>query len=231
MARAYCCYKFDDDTRIDLPQNLQTEQQLPLLDDQGNQATAQTKLRYLGDSVNLNYEKSHILHESERDLWGRVYGQEFKQVIAINEFHMFSHKQKPHVLFDFKHQLVAQAVRRFKDAPGSIFPIQAWEFDLKALENALDGTVTGGWFGSLSIRNVQAAAVFGPEVSTSEDWQRLETLGQLRNITMDLEINGRILRCGLSQRGIVVIFKNLNESESLTIVDQVLDALATIESA
>jgi hypothetical protein len=50
--------------------------------------------------------------------------------------------------------------------------------------------VRGAWFGGITAPNISRAAVFGPNVDRSDEFQHAESVGQLTNIMVQTEIQG-----------------------------------------
>lgn len=224
----YPCYKAkDSQEKLDLPDKMASGQQksLGLGDIEDGPITT---IKKIGVSNNEKFVKYKVHYEAKIEEWGRQGGREFHNYIAMDEFHMLNHKEKPWVLFDTNIDNSRKTMREFQDSSSSSkLPIEPWEFDLKRLIKEEFENITGGHFSNVQLQDVESAALWGPDVSDSEDWKKFSNLGEIKHIQLQAEFKNSTVSFGLSMRGSVVVNTSLPESQRLDLVEEILEKIKT----
>jgi len=225
--RAYYCFGYQDQNRVDLADRMISMYQVALLKDDVMEK-AKTELTKLGDSEWEDYEKFKLFHEDEKQIWGKAFDIEFKSILEFSEYYLYAHKTKPRAIIWGKGADVRKAIKRLKQNEENEVPILHMAFDLNELLRAMKENVSGGWFSGIRITGINSAALFGDQVSQSDEWERLITQGDLSLLTIDFQYGNMVVKMNITSDGGVIFFQNLNESDYLKVLDSLLDHIENV---
>lgn len=229
MPSGYACYKIKGGDRSGFPEETESGQQKSFsFNVVAVQDDVRTEIKKRGRAGNQHYEEFKVKHERREELWGRYNDEEFHQIIRIYEFPLFLHENKQRAFFRCKRVIAKEVVNRLNGQKAGNVPLEDRKFDLELLTEELKD-ITGAWFGNLILNNVSSAALFGNDVETSNEWNRYTETGDLSNIQLDIKYKNSEMKCSISSKGSIVIFKKLPESERLELLDNVLDKIKEIE--
>src|SRR5205814_1516065 len=115
-----------------------------------------------------------------------------------------------------------EGFRRVSRDQHSQFAWQPRTVDLGLLRTQLDSRIGGGWFGDMAVARVESAGIFGPEVASSDEWERYEQVGRLNAIILELSFADDDFKVMVSQDSTVLIYRDLGEFEALAFLREVL---------
>lgn len=201
-----------------------TQLMLPGVGD--NQEDLHSIIRYLGESEHRDYRKYQVTHETVKSLRVRFHDEIRTKVIAIEEFSLYLSRSGDHLLASANKIVVNELMRRIQERNPD-FKYAERVVDLRAVSRELVAKgIRGGWFGKLDIVDVSTAAVFGPNVSESDDWRRYETSGEISLLMVELPSQADHCSVNIARNGTVVVLANFSEKNSLEIVKAVSELIA-----
>jgi len=140
---------------------------------------------------------------------GRARGKEFREFVTLYKFPLYlgDHvaalgfrpllvKTKKRVALDFVERLNTNT-QGFRVEPTSV--------DFVALRPRLQ-LIRGAWFGSIRMPNISSAGVFGHHVDQSEEFQHAESVGELKNLLIELELDGLTHQVMITADGGIVLY-------------------------
>ena len=121
---------------------------------------------------------------------------------------------------DTKSSYCNELLKRIRNgSPGFVFYNRT--VDLQEMRAKLQGNVRGGWFRNLEIADVSTAAIFGANVSESEEWHRYEDSGTLSALVMEFTYRGGKHSVQITKNGTITLYGNYQERDSLDLVDTI----------
>ena len=97
------------------------------------------------------------------------------------------------------------------------------EVDLQKLKDENHPHVRGGWFRDLEMDDVSTAAIFGANVSDSDEWDKYETSGTLSSLVIEFAYQGNRHSVNISASGAITLYSNYDEAQSLDLVEKFND--------
>jgi len=195
--------------------------QLGLADKNGDDG-ASSKITYLGVSTYNKYHKFAVRHETIKDCWIRVAREDRKRAIFIEEFNIYMPPNKTYLLVNSSHKISRELLKRIRDKVSN-FEYLVREIDLQKLKEKNHPQVRGGWFRDLEIDDVSTAAIFGSNVSDSDEWDKYESSGTLSSLVVEFSRLGKKHSINISANGAITLYSNENEKEALTMVEMFND--------
>lgn len=194
-----------------------TTAQLTMLDIHDNSVEAHSRINYLGRSANEQYDRYSVEHEVVKTMKWRFRDIIRRELLAIEEFYIYVAKDRSHLLAATRDDLCNDLLRRVQ-VNDSAFAFAARTVDLVRMRQELQMKVRGGYFSKLKIADVNAAAIFGTNVSESADWNRYETSGEISALTLEMRWEEMTTSVQVSNTSGVVIYQNLSEKDQLELV-------------
>lgn len=182
-----------------------------------NQIDPYSRINYLGRSEHEGYGKYAVEHEILRKLRVRFHDQVRNQVVVIENFSLYLALDESHLLAATKDDVCNDFLQRIQQQHVG-FSFASRVVDLVRMRQDLQMRVNGGYFSKLKIADVKAAAIFGPNVSESMDWDRYEKSGEISALTLDLAWEGMNLSVQVTKSGGVVVYDPLREKDQLELV-------------
>ncbi len=188
--------------------------------------TIKSEIRYLGGSAHKDFYRYHVIHESEKPFCVRFDNIQRDSVILIDKFNLYVPINKTYVWADTNSKNCNELFKRIKNTEQSLrnkFLFEEREINLVAFINANMTEITGGHFNQLTIADVRAAALFGPHVGESEDWQRYENSGEISAVTAQVNFRNTSQRVMITRNGGIVVYSALSEGDNLELIEQIND--------
>ncbi len=180
-----------------------------------------TAVQPVSDWLHAELDKVRVRHEQTLHFEGRYRNDPINEVIRVDRFDVYLPKQRgatTHAYVCGRGQIWRDAFRRMHGADGR-FAYTVEELDLLKLISRLEAGVGGGWFGNLKIEKVKSAALFGADVTESDDWSRLERLGDLTTIYVVLDDeSGEPQSLMLGRDWTIVVYRDRGEVANLDFV-------------
>jgi hypothetical protein len=185
----------------------QTKQQTSFADDDEVATFIEPETGFLHATL----EKYRVRHEQILHFEGRYKNDLINEVIRVTRFAVYVEKTGTHAYVLGNGKVWRDAFRRMRNDQEGKFDWEVDAVDLKKLVPLLEGPVAGGWFGKLSIPKVKSVGIFGPGVSTSDDWDRYDQLGELSAVNLELPWEGEPQTLMLCNDWTVVLYRDLGE--------------------
>lgn len=195
-----------------------TKKQLKLPDENIGD-DAHSEISYVGVSDYLDYHKYYVRHETLRETWIRIDNEDRKKVIFVEEFFVFTPPNLTYAIVKAKHKIANELFRRIHDKEKS-FDYLLREVDLIGLKNDLHSQVRGGWFRDLEIEDVSTAAIFGANVSDSDEWDKYANNGTLSSLVIEFSHRGERHSVNVSLSGAITLYANYDDVYSLDLVEK-----------
>jgi hypothetical protein len=198
----------------------QSDTQLALL--AGEDDTAHSIVRFLGESDSKYFYRYFVKHETLQKRKIRFANEERSQVIFIEEFHLYIPEPLNYLWAETKAPYCNELLKRIKtNSPGFLYYNRI--VDLHEMRSKLRGNVRGGWFRELEIADVSTAAIFGANVSESEEWQHYEDAGILSALVLEFTYRGGKHSVQITRNGTITLYGTYQERDSLELVDTIND--------
>ena len=226
----YQYYEIDGLPDLKLGEQIETLTQLGMSGVAVDQA--RTAITYQGKSDHPNFNKYFVEHDTVRNLVWRTDTGELRRggLIEVLEFHIYRHVQQGYFFIDSNHQDIQEMCKRLlRKIPELSIRIRS--VDLPSTKEELKSRVSIGYFGNLNIQQVNACAIYGPDVGESEMWEYLMEHGQLNAMTIEFEYLGEMYKVMVHRLGGVMPYHTFGENASLDIVDEVkrlIEPLSTL---
>ncbi len=205
-----------------------TNQQL-ILPDENIGEDAQSTIRYNGQSQYKNYHSYNVRHETLKEAWIRIDKTDRKKAIFVEEFAIFSPHDFSFAIIKSKHKIATELLRRISQKFKS-FDFSLRSIDLMELKNDLAHHIKGGWFKDLEIEDVSTAAIFGNNVSDSDEWERYTAFGKLSSLVVEFSHNRDKHTVNISQTGAITLYSNYDEVYALGLVEKFNKLVSRYES-
>jgi hypothetical protein len=190
-----------------------------LLPDANIADEAQSTIKYVGLSPFQDYHKYYVRHETLRDTWIRIDHQDRKRVIFVEEFYIFIPPNFTYALIRTKYKIANELLVRISEK-SSEFAYKSREIDLGALKDQLHPQVRGGWFKDLyGLEEVRTAAIFGANVSDSDEWDRYATSGTLSSLVIEFKHRDERHSVNISLTGAITLYSNYDEQYGLELAE------------
>lgn len=176
-----------------------------------------------------DFKKFEVVHESRLYFEGRFRNEPINSVVRKYRFDVYLDSEGRTAFVHATKRLWHEAFRRIERDQHSTFRWTEREIDLIALREKLEPRIGGGWFGNMKIAKVETAGIFGPNVATSDEWERYEQTGRLSAIIIDFTFGDNDHKLMLSDDSTIVIYRELGEIENLAFVKTILKWIATAE--
>ena len=224
MAISYTYFELENFPSPQVGQEIQTTTQLaiPQLEDD----SIHTIVRFLGDSEHPDFFKFHVTHETIRKIKARFLNNYRERIIEVMEFNLFMSKTGPASLVTASTQYCHEMFRRLEQTLGDL----SWKerkVDLISLKKELGSSIRGGWFTGLKIADVRVAAIFGPTVGESEEWDRYEHGGDCSALVVELYSSEEAAESVMITRsGSIVLYGTFSEGNGLRFVSSINEQIA-----
>ncbi len=197
-----------------------TSTQLLIVDPKGNdnKSDKHSKITKTNQIV-LDYEKFLIYHETDKKLRYRLHERIFNHLIEIHEFNAYYSSSYKRLIIQAPKELACDAIRTFKRE--KILIAEQKEIDYKlVLERAKN--VFGNWFGNLPPGRVKTIAIFGDHVDLSNQYSELIEAGaKLKFVILELKINGKLYKIGISKNRGITFYEKLDLLEELELINNI----------
>jgi hypothetical protein len=191
-----------------------------LLPDENIAEEAQSTIKYVGIAPYLNYNKYWVRHETMRETWVRIDHEDRKKVIFVEQFDIFIPPNCTYALVKTKLKIANELLQRISHKNPS-FSYKLRQIDLGALKEYLHPQVRGGWFKELyGLEEVQTAAIFGTNVSESDEWDKYETNGTLASLVIEFRHMNEMHSVNISASGAITLYSNYDEPYALELVEK-----------
>jgi len=236
MTRSFGYFKLENFPTFKLGQTIHTGAQA-VMDDYPVRG-AHSEITYLGTSDYTPFNKYKVIHETLKQFRHRHQGEIQNTVIAINEFHLFCHKDG-YIMADTSQKEIKELTYRVQQAyPEDLLRLKLRVVDLIALHESIsklnaNASVTGGYFHQLKVDRVKSATIFGHEVGESPLWDEFETKGELGGLILNFVFYGANTSAMITRNGGIVIYSSFEESLVLELVEnlnQIIEDHSTEES-
>ncbi|CEO06006.1 Uncharacterised protein [[Clostridium] sordellii] len=204
-------------------------------------SSQQAKLESLGDeepTVSFRksskqmidgYNKYTLTSEFLSEQKGRAYGKKdvFESFISINEDVFYFHKKENVLIFKSRKEVFLNFYKHFKkDVTISPDKINV-EFD-SIINNAKALGVQGIWLGKIPDVHINALALLGNKVESSEQYKDLRKQGaEISNITIIYEFNNKQEKVMLTKDGGIIFYHHLDETYALNLALDIYRNLLT----
>ncbi len=225
MAVAYQRREIKGFPDLDVNKPWKTVHQLELLPwkDRG----IHTSVTFLGRSDHPNYDKCFVEHEALRSMRVRFENSVRDRFIQILRFHLYLPRTgtRDYLYADTKARHCKELLRRLaQDQPS--FKFSPRQVNLTLLRQEVEPDIRGAWFGDLQIADVRVAAIYGPTVTESDEWERYENTGEIRSLALEftyLDTRHSIL---ITAKGAIVLYGSYSERDALQLVENI-DVIVT----
>jgi hypothetical protein len=181
-----------------------------------------TSVEPVSDWSHPDFRKFQVMHESRLFFEGRFRNEPIDTVVRRYRFDVYLDAPGGRAFFCGPKKLWQEAMQRIQRDQHSTLEYAPRELDLIALRSALEGRVSGGWFGDMQIARIESAGLFGPDVAKSDEWEHYEQMGHLSAIILELTYRDRAYNVMLVQDSTVVLYRSLGEIENLAFVKQLM---------
>lgn len=204
-------------------------------------SSQQAKLESLGDeeptvsfrksSIQIidGYSKYTLTSEFLSEQKGRAYGNKdiFESFISINEDIFYFHKKENVLIFNSKKEVFLNFFKQFKkDVLVSPSKIDV-KFD-NIITNAKALGVQGIWLGKIPDIHINALALLGNKVESSEQYKDLRQQGaEISNLTIIYEFNNKQEKVMLTKDGGIIFYHHLTETYALELALDIYKNLLT----
>lgn len=180
---------------------------------------AQSIIKYSGISEYQDYHKYYVRHETLKETWIRIDKEDRKKVIFVEEFYIFTPPNFSYTIIKAKNKITNELMRRIHIKHPD-FEYSLREVDLMQLKNNLHPQVRGGWFRDLEIEDVSTAAIFGTNVSDSDEWDKYSSFGTLSSLVIEFKHRGEQHSVNISLIGSITLYSNYDEAFALDLVER-----------
>lgn len=202
---------------------------------EGERDVAQTKI-YSVDSQIPQYDKYAIKHSKRYKIEGRIWGRDFEAILRNFDLAVYKKRQEHRFAFSVAQNKGIYAHAAFKRLkartavkcePVIINLIQAIEI---ILEDAPGITINAGWFSHIGLPNLDNVLLQGDDVNRSTAWRRYAeahgvNLANVELIMEDEDFETGLIKVSLSQRGFMLIKRNLSHQKCLQLADRLVNVL------
>jgi hypothetical protein len=175
---------------------------------------------YVGRSDYLALHRYSVVHETCRPWEVRFRNEIRETVIHRVRFHLFMPEDRSFLFADTQAGTCNGLLKRLREEYAQ-FSWRTRRLDLSRMRQDLNERIVGGWFANLKIADVRSASIHGPTVTESDDWQRYESSGTIRALSLDVEYLGVMRRVLVTEQGAIVLYGTLGEASSLELVSNV----------
>jgi hypothetical protein len=208
-------FPVENSTRKEYTTNMQM-----LLPDENIADEARSTIKYLGVSPYHEYNKYYVRHETLRDTWVRIDHEDRKRVIFVEQFDIYIPPNYTYALVRTKLKIANELFQRISEKSPE-FSYKLRQIDLGALKDDLHPQVRGGWFKDLyGLEEVQTAAIFGTNVSESDEWDKYATFGTLSSLVIEFKHHNEMHSVNISATGAITLFSNYDEPYALELVEK-----------
>jgi hypothetical protein len=186
--------------------------------------SAHSKIAYVTTIQYKDYIKYKVLHETERKIRVRFEDRIQNSVIEQVEFDLFLAADGSHIFAATKDDLCDELLARLRNTHRDV-EYHSREIDLKRVQKEGAQRISGAWFGKLQLADISAAAIFGTEVSESDEWDRYIELGILTSLQLDFSNGSSSYKVSISKKGGIVVFNNLEEEVRIELVDTISQSI------
>lgn len=186
---------------------------------------AQTTMRYVAQIGSSGYFKYSVTHETVRKMQVRFGATVQKQVIEQLSFPMFLAPNRSHAFVQTTAIITSELFKRASET----YPRLSYgdhTIDLKRLNRESGQHISGGWFRDLQIADVSAAALFGAEVSHSDDWERYSDVGTISVLQMNYTEQISSYKVSVNRNGGIVIFNKMEDEDRLKLLVRLLELVS-----
>ena len=186
----------------------------------GEYDPAQTVLYYEYSLDYKGYHKYKVIHETVRNMRVRFGSDIRESVIEQISFHMYLAPDGSHVFVCTTEAICEELLRRARSTFSS-FMFNSRELDLKRMNEEVPQQISGGWFKDLKIADVSVAALYGAEVSHSDDWERFSQVGTITVLMMDYQKDAASYKVSVNKKGAIVLFNKLSEEVQVELLENI----------
>lgn len=169
-----------------------------------------------------------VIHESRRQMNGRVHRQEFKSVIAREQFPLYFETSTMMAYSCAPRAVWHDAMDRIQRDDDTDFRWYARTLNLGVVGRELASQVRGAWFAQMKMYRVNTAGLFSPQVGTSDEYQRFEALGRLSALILDWTLDGRDFKVQVSADATMLLYEELEGTDNLGAVRSIMTDLEGI---
>ena len=222
MARSFQYREFHSFLELKVGEEWQSEPQLAMSGIADNSYDPSSTIRLLGESEHKAYKCYQVTHETVRPWKVRFHDEVRQKVITIEEFHLFLAHDGSHLLGDTNDHVMDELLKRVQTSHPEV-RVAKRSVNLTTLRQQQAPRIRGGWFGKLQIADVSSAAIFGPSVSESSDWERYESSGEISALRLEAVFEGDKTTVLVTRSSGVVLYSTYSENDALELVRVIND--------
>ncbi len=174
------------------------------------------------------YHKYKVEHETLRKMRVRFEKSIQESVIEQIYFEMYVASDRSHMFLSANDATCEELLKRARKTYSG-FTHKSREIDLQRMNQEGSQQISGGWFKEMNIEDVSAAALFGAEVSLSEDWERFSRRGKISVLLMNYEKDTATYKVAVGKNGGIVIYNKLQEEVRVQLLDTISRELKRFE--
>ena len=220
MSYAFKYRKVTGFPQLELWHDLQTSEDQKYFEDMATVPI--TILKRTGASGPLAFERYEVTHENWWSRMVRFEGELRNRVVVRHSFMVYVHRSSGFILANCNDKLCDGFLRRLQGHVNGL-RYASRTTDLKLIHSKLESQVRGVWWGDLQIPGVRSAALYGPAVDGSSEWQHYQTHGVLSALSVEYGIDNLYHKLQFSRKGSYVIYGDLQEELALALALRIED--------
>lgn len=185
------------------------------------------KFHKLDSQIITGYTKYNLVSESISNKKGRAYGHDypFEQFISIDENLLYYNSDNKILIFKSSKDVFINFVRAFKK--DSYLKFEKIEVDFeRIISNANAIGVEGMWLGEIPDININALALLGKRVESSEQYKELKKHGaKISNLTIIYNFKNKQEKIMITKDGGIILYHRREETYALELVRDAYEKL------
>lgn len=187
------------------------------------------KFNKLDKQIITGYTQYSLISESISKRKGRAYGHDypFEQFISIDENFFYYNSYNQILIFKSSRSIFSNFTRAFKKDPLLKFEKIEVDFE-RVIGNANSIGVEGMWLGEIPDININALALLGSKVESSQKYKELKEQGaQISNLTIIYNFKDKQEKIMITKDGGIILYHHREETYALELVRDVYEKLFT----
>jgi hypothetical protein len=223
MPKSYTFCKFENFPTLKVGDNINTGGQSDAFEDIPVRG-AHSKVTFLGGSDNELFTKYKVVHETKKKYRHRVGADIRNSLIAIDEFHLFRHRDDYFMVDTNRREIRELYDRLLQSDFGFLILLKFRSVNLRGLHENItrqgaSTEVGGGYFHQLKVDRVSSVNIFGHDVGQSPYWEEFEVKGELGGLLLNFEFYNEPTTAMITASGSIVIYSSYEENLALELVD------------
>ena len=186
----------------------------------GKYEPATTRLYYEYDLDYKTYRRYRVQHETVRNMQVRFDGHTYEQVIEVVKFEMYLASDGSHLFAATTDAYCEEVIKRMRSTYQYV-RFGERLISITTMNRVSSPQISGGWFRELNIADVNAAALYGAEVTQSNDWERFSEEGTITVLLMNYVHDTANYKVSVSRKGGIVVFNKLTENVRVQLLDTI----------